>query len=343
MFRILIDTCVWLDLVKDYKQKPLLEALEQLVRENRISIILPRTVLDEFGRNKARVIEESRQSLSSIMKRVKDVVEKFGDPKRKNVVLEQLNEVDHRLPALGENAIEAVRRVEQLFKATPLIEIPDDIKIRAAQRAIDGCAPFHRQKNSINDALLIELYSDLLKSEVAKGVRFGFVTHNVKDFSAVTGDNRLPHPDLAPMFSKIKSLYLTSLGIALKRIEPTLITDLMIEQEWEEEPRRLTEILKAIDLFYHQVWYNRHMLWRERIAEGKIQIVEKETFPVKAHSTRPIQRDIWEGALKAAARTEKKYGKRNLGPWTDFEWGMINGKLSALRWVLGDEWDMLDT
>ena len=43
----------------------------------------------------------------------------------------------------------------------------------------------------------------------------------------------------------------------------------------------------------------------------------------------------------AARKVEQEID--NLGPFTNFEWGMINGKLSALRWVLGDEWDYLDT
>lgn len=37
-----------------------------------------------------------------------------------------------------------------------------------------------------------------------------------------------------------------------------------------------------------------------------------------------------------------EYGE-TLGPYSDFEWGMLNGELSALRLVLGAEWDLLDT
>ena len=49
-----------------------------------------------------------------------------------------------------------------------------------------------------------------------------------------------------------------------------------------------------------------------------------------------------------AARIRQQYGEDNLLAYatdanSDFEWGMINGKFSALRWVLGDEWDFLDT
>jgi hypothetical protein len=342
-FNILIDTCVWLDVARDYQQQAILAALEELIRQEEIALILPRTVIDEFARNKARVIEESSRSLSSTLKRVKEAVEKFGDPRKKSAVLSQLNDVDHRLPSLGEAAVDTISRIEKLFAHTPVIEISDAVKLRAAQRAIDKRAPFHRQRNGIDDAILLEVYADAVTAKATPGSRFAFVTHNTKDFSHPNANNKLPHPDIAALFSRVRSLYFITLGEALRRVRPAEFADLMIEQEWVEEPRRLTEIVNVIGELIDKVWYNRHQVTREKIESGETKIVEKETFPVKDHASRPIQRDVWEGALKAAARVEKKCGLDNLGPWNDFEWGMINGKLSALRWVLGDEWDMLDT
>src|SRR6202040_119065 len=64
---ILIDTCVWLDLAKDYQQQPILTALEELIRQGDISLLLPRTIVDEFARNKSRVIEDSGRSLSGTL------------------------------------------------------------------------------------------------------------------------------------------------------------------------------------------------------------------------------------------------------------------------------------
>src|SRR5262245_37602528 len=127
MFHLLIDTCVWLDLAKDHKQQSLLSALEELARAHTISLIVPRLVVDEFARNKARIIEESRQSLSGTFKRVKEAVEKFGDPKRKNSVLEQLNEVDRRLPTIGDTASGTVARIGALFNGCSIIEVPDAV------------------------------------------------------------------------------------------------------------------------------------------------------------------------------------------------------------------------
>ena len=342
-FHVLIDTCVWLDAAKDYQQQAILTALEELIRQGNIALILPRIVVDEFARNKARIIEESSRSLSSTLKRVKDMVEKFGDPRRKRTVLRQLNDVDRRLPTLGEAAVETVGRIEKLFAGTTIIETSDAVKLRAAQRAIDKRAPFHRQRNGIDDAILIEIYADAVAHKTSIGTRFAFVTHNSKDFSHPNASNKLPHPDMAACFSRVRSLYFITLGEALRRIRPAQFADLMIEREWVEEPRKLTEIIAAIDVFFDKVWYDRHQLSVQSVETGKTRIVEKETFPIKDHERRPIQRDVWVRARKAAVRVERKYGVENLGPYSDFDWGMINGKLSALRWVLGDEWDMLDT
>lgn len=91
--------------------------------------------------------------------------------------------------------------------------------------------------------------------------------------------------------------------------------------------RNEDEVENEINELFDKIWYDRH-----QVLKYKVELQDEYIDP-----------EIWEGALKAAKDIEDKYEIENLGPWTDFEWGMINGKLSALRWFFGDEWDMLDT
>jgi hypothetical protein len=65
VFRLLVDTCVWLDLAKDPKQEPVLRAAEALIRAGNLSLIVPAIVLDEFRRNRDRIAKDSAKSLSS--------------------------------------------------------------------------------------------------------------------------------------------------------------------------------------------------------------------------------------------------------------------------------------
>ena len=341
MTKILIDTCVWLDLAKDYQQRPLLRILEELIQRQEVSLIVPRVVISEFEYHKKRIIKESSQGISSVIKRVKDVVSKFGDSTNKDSLLNQLDDIDYKIPLLGETAVESVLRIEQLLHNSTIIETSDDIKIRAAQRAIDKKAPFHLKKNSINDALLIEIYVDCLKNEALRKNRFAFITHNISDFSLQNGNNKLPHPDIASFFSKIKSLYFINLAEALYKFHPEFVNESMIEEEWIEEPRKLSDIIQMIGELIDKVWYNRHMNWLYKIKIGEHRIVENN--PTGKYDQNTTPRYIYEGARKSAKKLEKYYGIKNLGPWDDFEWGMLNGKLSALRWVLGEEWDSLDT
>lgn len=99
------------------------------------------------------------------------------------------------------------------------------------------------------------------------------------------------------------------------------------EDEYKTAPRSMEEVADVAEEFVEKIWFDRHLSLRYRVEQG-IETVDPQ---------------IWAGALKSAERVIRKYGEENLGPYSDFEWGMLNGKLSALRWVLGEEWDMLDT
>lgn len=343
MLRVLIDTCVWLDMAKDYRHQPTLTALEQLINAKEVSLILPSQAVDEFARNKERIISESGKSLSGTFKRVKEAVRQFGKAEGTTETLATLDDIDHRITILGEAVNESIQRIERLFVAARVIETSDAVKLRAAQRAVEKRAPFHKDKNSIGDAILIEIYWDAL-AEGGKEVNFAFVTHNKHDFSNMAGDEREPHPDLAELFASDASSYSLAVGEVLNDYAPEWMEEVKWEFEYQEEPRRLSEIMEAEQLLFRQVWYNRHWNVRSEIERGKHKVVTNEEWEKhpKRHQKMTVD-TVWERALAAAKRTEDEIGLENLGPWDDFEWGMLNGKLSALRWVMGSEWDFLDT
>lgn len=99
--------------------------------------------------------------------------------------------------------------------------------------------------------------------------------------------------------------------------------------------RSIKTIKQAEEKFYERVWLERHIVskewsnwmneYLESGDENKINIVKD--------------------ALKAEEDIKEKYKNDSdfITPCTDYEWGMINGKLSALRWVLGSDWDELYT
>ena len=83
------------------------------------------------------------------------------------------------------------------------------------------------------------------------------------------------------------------------------------------EPRRASEIADAIEEMTDRVWHDRHMVMRQKVTTDKCKVIAKQDFGPQHYRDsgygKLIVDDILAGALKAARRVEKKYGKKNLG------------------------------
>ncbi len=84
-------------------------------------------------------------------------------------------------------------------------------------------------------------------------------------------------------------------------------------------------VIRAEREIFDRVWYYRRLV---SISNAK-------------HRGEDIRKcDVGKAPAK---RLRKKYGPGISKYMSDFDWGFLQGKMSAIRWVLGDEWDFLDT
>ena len=331
---ICLDTCVFLDISTKKQDLALVSALEELVETDVVKLVVTDLVAEEYERNKEDVANKTARRLSQEFKQVKAVVSEFASANQEQT-LEVLNDINARLPLLTDANYSTINRVEKLIQSAELINISERSKVAAVQRGLDKKAPFHISKNSVADAVIIEQFYEFSLDVDATDSCF-FITHNHNDFSAK--DHRKPHEDFDDIFNRENVHYFNNLASALNFIDEDVLAEIEFEYDYTEETRGLREILDVMDELVDKVWYNRHQNRMWQIEHGEIEVVPEGT---ERYGSAVIHEHILEGAIKSAQKVESKY--EDTGPWSDFEWGMINGKLSALRWVLGDEWDMLDT
>jgi hypothetical protein len=97
--------------------------------------------------------------------------------------------------------------------------------------------------------------------------------------------------------------------------------------DFQENPRTPEEILEAEKEFFDRCWYEYSIYLTQRYEAGERDGTTEDQYKVSKDAQ----------ARVLARRPDLRPAESN------YEWGMWNGKLSTLRWVLGSEWDFLDT
>jgi hypothetical protein len=260
----------------------------------------------------------------------RDIIDYGGEDQGE--ALSFIDALAHQVPLIGAMTTRNFREIlELLEQGHELVPGPDE-HAGVVRRGLEKRAPLHRQKNSVADALLIEQYAAAVRQGDSEADNFAFVTSNHEDFSAAGGDRRRPHPDIADLFKGDDSDYylgVEGLVDALRAHSPDEFDELVEESDFTEEPRRLDEILQAEQEFFDLISFDRKLVHRMRTLEEQLgrELTDEEHGELIKEALERV------GSSRPHLRVVE----------SDFEWGMWNGKLSALRWVLGSEWDFLDT
>lgn len=331
MLHLLVDTSVWLDLAKRRDGQKLIHALGQVVLDGDVELLVPALIRDEFERNRGRIESSMTTSVAERFRLLKKDVDDFGTEDHK-LAVDLFDGLAHEIPLIGAMATRNFSDIEELLAVGRRLEPTEADYAWVVQRGLDKRAPFHRSKNSVADALLIKLYATSTADLDEEGdERYAFVTSNHDDFSVPNGDRRKPHPDIAELFGHLGSRYyyrIDGLELALTEHLGEEFEELVEMSNFQEEPRTLSEIIEAEQEFFDRVWYERSIRFTHRYETGQHE--ERDT----------------EESYRVSIDAQERFRARRpdlMPAESDFERGMWNGKLSTLRWVLGSEWDFLDT
>ena len=245
MYYLIIDTCVWIDLCKNFPE--VRKKLTELVERQKATLLLPQIVIDEWNRNKfSKIVVAKQESIQGMINSARKLSQymKSDAANTLGTVLEQLCKKE----IAKEIVSDEIDAVDDLF-AHPSTIIPPltiHIKAQAADLALTKKAPFHK-KNSMADALIILSSIEYVKQNSLGNVIF--ISNNTQDFSA-TNDKTQIHEDLREIFEHRGIQFFINIGQAINEIENNLVN---IEQVHEIDKSRELYIAKSAFQGYQEI------------------------------------------------------------------------------------------
>lgn len=153
------------------------------------------------------------------------------------------------------------------------------------------------------------------RPDVLLFIASGYFTNGAKDWIATFEASKPPFRLRTWEMPQLRRLLVDRMDLAFRHeVETSAL-------------RRVSEIMAVERELFDRLWYGR--------SEAAVSRERPESYSP----------EIWKAASAAARRIEEQYGTELLRKDREsaFDWGMLSGKISAIRWVLGAEWDFLDS
>lgn len=261
MVTLILDTNIWIYLARGEHPK-VLEKLIEKHSKNEVQFLISSIQVEEWDRNKTEIINDIKIAIRFQIQNAVTISEYLGQDEKK-IFTKILNNFKSKQDSLIKAATERYELIDDLIKnKSTIAQVTDADRLEVSKWAIEKKAPFHRHSNSYADALILLSTTKYVQANsVNTNSYFGinndiiisdsvFVTNNSDDFSLGTrgADKDIVHPDLSPIFDKVKMRFERNIGKILEisqelQVEITNYSDYLDDlidskYEWEAEIRR---------------------------------------------------------------------------------------------------------
>lgn len=227
MIYIFCDTCVLLNLAIETKLEEVIKKLFQLKESGQIELVVSNVVLEELEEHKDKIVDKRIASYKGHLRNLKNILDLFEE-KTQELLKSEIETIHQNLPKRAGVLNKNINLIVDLVKQSIQVENKPQNIFNVIKRAKEKSFPFHKNKNSVKDALISEAFVEFLKSLPADTTEVYFVTDNTEDFSDTT-NKTLPHKDWESNF-KDKVYYSTNIASIINSIEPESITEEIVQE-----------------------------------------------------------------------------------------------------------------